>query len=280
LAVARNRGALAASTTYITFIDQDDLWLPRRHERLLAFREAHPDIPVFVTRVQIFHRASDQDALEQLGEEFHKRSAVPMVDDDRPDLEEAQRLLDAAAADVPRIERRFTTRDLLAGPFTITCSYVVERELFLSVGGSVAASRATDLYLCALNLSRFSDVVSIDEPSILYRVHPASTTQSTRYPLPVLSGVAAARFGANVVPEGHAQDVRFVPPLGPLLRSWLIDLARAGRKDSTDALALARLLALDGSEFRSLLKPLARQWVKHRLPARLRQAVKTLERPR
>lgn len=101
VAVARNRGALAAGTTHITFLDQDDLWLPRRHERLLAFRDAHPEIPVFVTGVQIFHRAADQDGLERLGEGFHKRSVFANVTGDHPDLEEARRVFDRDCPEVP-----------------------------------------------------------------------------------------------------------------------------------------------------------------------------------
>jgi hypothetical protein len=273
VAVARNRGSLEAGTTHITFLDQDDLWLPRRHERLLRFRDAHADLPVFVTGVQIFHRAADRDSLERLGEGFHKRSVFADVTGDHPDLEQAQRTFDRDCPEIPTIERRLSTRDLLAGPFTITSTFIVDRTLFLSVGGAVASARSSDLYLSSLNLSRFSDIVYIDERSVLYRVHPASTTQSTRYPLPVLTGVAAARFGANVVPEGHARDPAFVPPMSPLLRSWLVALAGSGRRESTDALALARLMAVHGGEFKSLLTPLVKQWFWHRVPDRLHRAI-------
>lgn len=159
------------------------------------------------------------------------------------------------------------------GAELVANTFIVDRTLFLSVGGAVASARSSDLYLSSLNLSRFSDIVYIDERSVLYRVHPGSTTHSTRYPLPVLTGVAAARFGANVVPEGHARDPAFVPPMSPLLRSWLIALAGSGRRESVDALALARLMAVDGGEFKTLLTPLAKRWFRHRVPDRLHRVV-------
>jgi hypothetical protein len=68
-----------------------------------------------------------------------------------------------------------------------------------------------------------------------------------------------------------------VAPMSPVLRSWLIDLAGSGPRESTDALALARLMAVDGGEFTALLRPLPEEWKQH-TPTGLRHAITHIRR--
>jgi glycosyltransferase involved in cell wall biosynthesis len=53
-AAARNRGLQLASCPLIAMIDADDVWLPEKLERQLAFMEAHPQCDVCHTAVEVF----------------------------------------------------------------------------------------------------------------------------------------------------------------------------------------------------------------------------------
>lgn len=54
VAMARNHGLKNASGAYITFLDADDLWLPDKTERQLAFLNDHPEYGVCYGRYIFF----------------------------------------------------------------------------------------------------------------------------------------------------------------------------------------------------------------------------------
>jgi hypothetical protein len=260
VAAARNRGALAASTRYIAFLDQDDLWLSRRHERILSFLAANVDCRALATTEQSFYVESDHAALEELDEGLHKGA-------DHPNVRDVRALFSAASpvAGPPTVARRIDTRALLGGTITVTTSYVFERELFFVAGGCAVFARSMDDYWTLLNVSRFTDIPMLDEPTVLYRIHPSSTTMSTSWPMPLLTSLAAARFGGNLVPSGHGRDPKHVTPLDAFWRHQLFALARSGSRGLLDAVALTALLACDRREQRSLTFRLAKTALRTRL---------------
>jgi glycosyltransferase involved in cell wall biosynthesis len=265
VAVARNRGALAATSRYIAFLDQDDLWLPRRHERILAYLNEHADCSALATPERRFYLAADQAKLEAMDEGLHKTAErVP----------DSQGLVDLYArcgdenplSGTPQVTRTVDTRELLGGTITVTCSFVFERELFLAAGGCVVFARTMDDWLAILNISRLTTIPMLDEPSILYRIHPASTTMAAQWPLPLLTALAAVRFGGTLVPAGHGRDPQYVS-LSLFWRHWLLALARSNRTGLLDAIALTRLLA--SSDEKPLLVTL--QLIKTGIRAKLRR---------
>ncbi len=50
VAAARNRGAALASAPYIAFLDSDDLWMPDKLRRQLAYMRSHPQYPLVQTQ--------------------------------------------------------------------------------------------------------------------------------------------------------------------------------------------------------------------------------------
>ena len=208
VAVARNRGALAATSRYIAFLDQDDLWLPRRHERILAYLNEHVDCSALATPERRFYLAADQAKLEAMDEGLHKTAERVPGSQGLFDL--YARCDENPLSGTPQVTRTVDTRELLGGTITVTCSFVFERELFLAAGGCVVFARTMDDWLAILNISRLTTIPMLDEPSILYRIHPASTTMAAQWPLPLLTALAAARFGGTLVPPGHARDPQYV----------------------------------------------------------------------
>jgi hypothetical protein len=247
VAAARNCGALAASARYIAFLDQDDLWLPRRHERILSFLRENPGCRALATNERSFYLERDHARLSELDEGLHKGADHPKIADVRTLL-----TADGALAGSPNIAKRIDTRELLRGTITVTTSYVFERELFFAAGGCAVFARSMDDYWTLLNVSRFTDIPMLDEPSVLYRIHPSSTTMSTSWPMPLLTSLAAARFGGNLVPGGHARDPKHVAPLDAFWQHQLLALADTSARGLLDALALVQLLACSNREQLSL----------------------------
>jgi Glycosyl transferase family 2 len=263
VAAARNRGALAARSRYVAFLDQDDLWLPWRHERLLSFLEQNPTCRALATTERSFFLARDRQALESLDEGLHRGANFP-------DVVDAVSLLGRGTRPegAPTVAKTVTTAELLRATIAVTVSYVFERELFLVAGGCPTFARSLDDYLALLAVSRFTDIPVLDEPSVLYRIHPSSAAMSTSWPLPLLTALAAARFGGNLVPRGLERDPTELGSLGEFWRHQLFALARAGVDGLFDALALVRLLSTSSGERASLRRQLVKASVKARLARR------------
>jgi glycosyltransferase involved in cell wall biosynthesis len=247
VAAARNRGALAADTRFIAFLDQDDLWLSGRHERVARFLNANPSCQALVTTESSFYLDEDAAALAAASEGLHRHANHRVQREELPQL--IAKLGDShLRPGAPETVRILDTRELLQGTVTMTCSYVFERELFIAAGGCAGLARTMDDYLALLSISRFADLPLIDEPTVMYRIHPSSTTMSADWPHPLLTGLMAARFGGTLVPSGHGRDAAFVPPLSDFWRHWLMSLARSGHAGLLDALALTRMLGTSRAE--------------------------------
>jgi len=260
VAAARNRGALEANSRYIAFLDQDDLWLPYRHERILAFLDRNLHCRALATTERSFFLAADRSVLEALDEGLHRGANYPDVVDLYALLAAVER-----PNDVPAVVRTVGTKELLRGTIAITVSYVFERTLFFVAGGCPPFARSIDDYLALVNISRFTDIPILDEPSVLYRIHPASAAMSMSWPMPLLTALAATRWGGNLVPPGRERDVEVTGTLDLFWRHQLLALARSGWEGLQDAVALTRLLGSSPGERLSLTYQLGKAHVRARL---------------
>lgn len=251
VAVARNHGAALANSPFVAFLDQDDLWLPHRSARLSRYLEDRTDSRALVTTERSFFLASDATVLAEMDEMLHLGSDFPAIESI-----DAIRDLSADDGGLPAVLRTIGTRELLGGTVTVTTSYVFHRDTLLQVGGFATFARSLDDYWALLNLSRVVDLVALDEPSVLYRIHPGSTTMSTAWSLPLLTSLIAARYGGNLVPLPLARDTNAVVPLDDERGFWrhqLRGLTESGTIDDLlDALAVIRLLGCSPHERRRL----------------------------
>ncbi|MGD9703390.1 MAG: glycosyltransferase family 2 protein [Acidimicrobiia bacterium] len=264
VAYCRNLGALLASRSHVAFLDQDDLWAPERHARLLRFLRSSPEVEVVVTTCAGFSLVSDNEALRATGERLHLGS--PVVSSVVEALNGCHR---PDAGDVPLISRRLTLRELLAGPPSVTASLVVSRQRFVSAGGCAPFARSFDDYIALLDMTIGGDVVLLDEPSLLYRIHPASTTMSTDWSRPLLAGITAVRHGGNIVPAGNARNPDVVPRLlddRQFFASHIRSLACQGMTGFLDALAFTRLLGTTRRERARAYALCTKAWLRSIVP--------------
>ena len=136
VAAARNLGIRNSKAPYIAFLDSDDLWLPGKLKKQIAFLQSRPGIGLLYARLWSYHV-------------------------DSPD----QRCLD------PRVVAR-TFHELLNGPNTVTTStVVVRRECFDTVGVFNPALRAAEDHELWLRIVRRFPIAFMDEVMAEYRRH-------------------------------------------------------------------------------------------------------------
>ncbi|MBK8770618.1 MAG: glycosyltransferase family 2 protein [Rhizobiales bacterium] len=147
VSVARNRGAELAAAPVIAFLDADDLWHATFLSATLAFMAARPDVSVCHAGV---------------------------------------RFVDAAGVPTGALSRLRTaplsTRDLLAGNPTTTCSnLVVRRADFLASGGfPVGLNHAEDqLWLLSMHL-RGHRIAGLADVLVDYRTNAGGLSADTR----------------------------------------------------------------------------------------------------
>ena len=66
-AIARTTGMALARGRYIAYIDQDDLWGPRKLEIQVAFMEAHPELPLSHTYAWVIDGAGSRGEIRHFG---------------------------------------------------------------------------------------------------------------------------------------------------------------------------------------------------------------------
>ncbi len=141
-AQARNRGILATDSEYLAFLDSDDLWLPQKLERQLAFLEEHPEVALCYTDARVID--SEGRPLPHRERKF----PLPVFHDPQEALEH-----------------------LMLINFVVTSSVVLRRQILKESG------LFSDRYLGAedwdlwLRIARKGLISGIREPLCLYRYH-------------------------------------------------------------------------------------------------------------
>lgn len=192
VAAARNRGLVLAAAEHVAFVDQDDLWHPRRARILLDLLASTGAAAAGTTEFS-FARSTDRDALERVGDGRHEWP--------QRWLDEGQEIESLCGSDVEQFggDGQITWLSVdrfMVAPAAVTTSFVYRREPAIMAGGCAAWVRAADdhvLNTCLAGL--FGDIPRIDVPCLFYRVHPASTSTVSPLVAPFLSMSLALRFG-------------------------------------------------------------------------------------
>lgn len=220
VAVARNRGLAAARTRWVAFLDQDDLWHPQRVERLLGWLDAHPEARLVATTEIAFSDEAETDDLHQADPLVAQWASIRVSAHEA--LAQLLELADVRGSD--EVETLGVT-DLLAGPVTVTTSFVADAALLRAAGGFAPHALAMDDYWLLVNAARLAPIHKVDQPTAFYRVHANATSRTTRLALPFLSSAVALRLGGGLVPTQQGTE----PPPGPLHAHLLREIATSGQ---------------------------------------------------
>lgn len=185
LVYSLNQMIAEARAGLIARMDADDLCLPERFERQLAFLEANPDYGVVGT----FTRDIDADGLP-----------FPLGGAEHPETHEE--FLAAIAAHGP----------LLAHP-----SVMMRRDVLLEVGGYHAAFRHCEDFDLWLRLADRTRIANLTDRLLVYR-HYAEQV-SNRHSVEQQYGVAISRLAHDERAAGRpdpTEDLETLPPVGEL----------------------------------------------------------------
>lgn len=219
VAVARNRGALAATGQWLTFLDQDDLWHRRRLEYLIGhlLNEDHSLVATTETKFaystekrDLYHNEPDLAPLVNIwiqpGED-HMLADGPLTTWLEADINASE---------------AFDSAVLMSRTITMSTSFFIKRDFLFVVGGWSPHAASIDDWWLMVNASRIEPIVRVNQPTVLYRLHSAATSRSTKFLYPYTSSLLALRFGGML--ESRAVALHFPSSSGTarhLVLSWL-----------------------------------------------------------
>jgi glycosyltransferase involved in cell wall biosynthesis len=143
-AAARNTGIRAAEGTWVAFLDADDIWMPTKLERQLAYADAHPDVHALQTGATFV-----DDELRVL----HVRRCQPSSD---------------------ALWETLLFRNLPAFLSTL----LVRRSKFEEMGYFDTGLEILEEWDMAIKASRFCNMQSIEDSLCLYRIHPGNRSRN------------------------------------------------------------------------------------------------------
>lgn len=141
VAATLNKGLAAAKGEYIARMDADDISLPERFEKQVAFLDAHPHVAVLGTHVECFSSQGSGPLVQYMGS-----SAQLRID-----------LLFASA---------------LAHP-----SVMLRRQLILDLGGYDSRFEGLEDYDLWCRVAEIADLAVLPQVLLRYRIHPSQVTQ-------------------------------------------------------------------------------------------------------
>lgn len=139
-AAARNAGVRYSNCAYVAFLDSDDLWDDRKLERQIQFMDSNPSVGASCADAHIIRNG-------RILKKTLQRSC-------------------GLAQSSEEIKRGIATRNLIA-----TSTAVVRRCVFDAVGGFDESLRMSEDWDFWMRLSRITDIVPINEPLGMYRLH-------------------------------------------------------------------------------------------------------------
>ncbi len=197
VSAARNRGVREALHEWVAFVDADDIWLPGKLAAQVALLNEHPGCRLCYTAWQVWA----SDALEPEAGLLRQLYA---------DAQDAARWSGPSGDIYP---------ELLEDCHVWTSTVMIDRELFLSMGGFDPDRRIGEDYELWLKASRQTPILRVSRPLALYRHHGSNVTQRApraNHKAEVVQ--QAIRTWGWLSPEGRSADRRAVGQ--GLARSW------------------------------------------------------------
>jgi glycosyltransferase involved in cell wall biosynthesis len=215
LGQARQRAIDMANAEWIAFLDQDDLWLPRKLERQLALAGTRPDAALIYGRTVRFY----PNGRERDYDQAHEYAPLPEGD-------------------------AFTTL------FTDSCyiamsSVMLRRSAIAAIGGIPAAINIIPDYYLYLAVARRFPAAAVQEVVCRYRMHADSTSHTSEI---------AVQEEALRLMDMYASDIDG-NLLAKCKRRHSTQLALAEIRSRTTFLRGLRRLFTDGSPVSQLLRP-------------------------
>jgi len=239
---ARNHGAFVATSEWVAFCDNDDLWHPRRIEVLADLARRHPDAAALATEAVGFALEDDRSALQG-------RSRADLVSlwvpDSRPTT------LTAALGDLAPVggdteaDRAVSPAAFCASSVFVTTVVAARRQTYFMAGGNVPLVPRSEDYLLHATLAAMTSLTVTPQPLVFYRVRPGSLSdRDADVSLPLLIAMLAVRLHhATPTPE---------PPTS-LFRHLVLADARS-RAPWRRTIGLAALGGLSWNDTWNLLK--------------------------